>query len=98
MERMRHLSPKYQEHQQRLYLIFENTVCFVVNAPKRRIQSIRVADRNITSVYTEGWIAFKEFVLNICSLHNGGLSCDIRFRVNSGISNLYAADAKHHQD
>ena len=98
MERMRHLSPKYQEHQQRLYLIFENTVCFVVNAAKRRIQSIRMADRNITSVYTEGWIAFKEFVLNICSLHNGGLSCDIRFRVNSGISNLYAADAKHHQD
>ena len=57
-----------------------------------------MADRNITSVYTEGWIAFKEFVLNICSLHNGGLSCDIRFRVNSGISTLYAADAKHHQD
>ena len=38
MERMRYLTSKSQDNQQRLHLIFELTVCFVVNAAKKRLR------------------------------------------------------------
>ena len=45
-----------------------------------------------------GWMPFKDFILNICSLRNDELSRDVRFRVNSAISDLRAADARYNQD
>ena len=48
MERMEYLIPKSQGDHQRLHLIFQLTVCFVVNAAKKKIQSIRIAGGNIT--------------------------------------------------
>ena len=42
------LASKNPRRSQRLNLIFKLTVCFVVNAAKRRIQSIPLAGGNIT--------------------------------------------------
>ena len=49
-------------------------------------------------MYKAGWIRFKDFILNICFLCNDELSRNVRFRVNSAISDLHAADARYHQD
>ena len=48
-------------------------------------------------MFTAGWIPFKDFILNIYSLCNDELSHEVRFRVNSGISDLHAADARYYQ-
>ena len=49
-------------------------------------------------MYTAGSIPFKDFILNICLLGNYELSPDVRFRVNSVISDLHAADARYDHD
>ena len=49
-------------------------------------------------MFTPGWIPFKDFNLNICSLCNDELSREVRFRVNPDISDLHATDARYHQD
>ena len=55
MERMRYLIPICQDGQQRLRLILELAVCFVVSAAKRKIQSIRIAGINISLSDTCTW-------------------------------------------
>ena len=39
----------------------------------------------VRSVYTAGWIPFKDFILSICSLGNDELSRDVWFRVRPTI-------------
>ena len=49
-------------------------------------------------MYTKNWTPFKNYILNLCSFRNDSWSHEIKFRVNSAISDLHAADARYHQD
>ena len=93
MERMKYLITICQGGQQRLHLILELEKEKDPKHPDCRYKYIVVR-----YVYTAGWMSFKDFILNICSLRNEDFSRDARFRVNSAISDLYAADARYHQD
>ena len=52
----------------------------------------------ISTVNTRNWTNFKNYILNLCSIRNDTWSHDVKFRVDSAISDLHAADARYHQD
>ena len=41
---------------------------------------------------------FKDFSLKICLLRNETWPKEVKFRVESAVSDLYAADARYHQE
>ena len=51
----------------------------------------------VQTVYKAVWIDFNSFILKICSLPNYELSRNVRFRVNSAISDLHVADTRFHR-
>ena len=52
----------------------------------------------VQTVYKAVWIGFKSFILKICSQPNYELSRNVRFRVNSAISDLHVADTRFHRN
>ena len=53
---------------------------------------------HVRTVYMKNWEPFKDFILKICDIRSDSWSSDVKFRVNSALSDLHAADAHYHQD
>ena len=51
----------------------------------------------VRSIYTKGWVPFKDFILSICTIRNDAWSVGVRFRVDTAVSDLHAADARYRQ-
>ena len=44
------------------------------------------------------WQPFKDFILKICDIRNDSWSADVKFRVNTAMSDQHAANARYHAD
>ena len=52
----------------------------------------------VRTIYTKSWENFKDFILKICDIRCDTWSADVKFRVNSALSDLHVADVRYHQD
>ena len=100
---MRHTNRNQKGYVTRLKtsLTFMKTACFVARNARRKITSIQIIGKS-TSLFElfiqkAGKIS-KDFILKICDIRCDTWSADVKFRVNSALSDLHAADARYHQD
>ena len=69
------------------------------NIAKTRIRKIQIAGKSST-LYGQFTlkVPFKDFIRSICTIRNDAWSVSVRFRVDTSVSDLHAADTRYHQD